>query len=330
MKREDLEQREAKLLSPYATKSVNSKGRLHSIAPCALRTDFQRDRDRIIHSKSFRRLKYKTQVFLPARGDHFRTRLTHTLEVAQIARTMARNLNLNEDLTEAIALGHDLGHTPFGHAGERELNRLLRPEHTFCHNVQSLRTVDFLEKDGKGLNLTWEVRDGIVNHTGPQKPATPEGKLVRFADRIAYVNHDIDDALRSGILAPQDIPKDYEKFLGNTHSSRINAMVSDVVNESEKQGMIVMSELGWASLDQLRNFLFDHLYRLPKVKEGEDKGCRIIDELFHYYEEYPELIPSHYQEESLALNIADYIAGMTDQYAVQQFEKIFIPNGFRF
>ena len=267
MKREDLEQREAKLLSSYATKSVNSKGRLHSIAPCALRTDFQRDRDRIIHSKSFRRLKYKTQVFLPARGDHFRTRLTHTLEVAQIARTMARNLNLNEDLTEAIALGHDLGHTPFGHAGERELNRLLRPEHTFCHNVQSLRTVDFLEKDGKGLNLTWEVRDGIVNHTGPQKPATPEGKLVRFADRIAYVNHDIDDALRSGILAPQDIPKDYEKFLGNTHSSRINAMVSDVVNESEKQGMIVMSELGWAALDQLRNFLFDHLYRLPKVKE---------------------------------------------------------------
>lgn len=330
MKREDLEQREAESLSPMATKSAESKGRLCPIAPCALRTDFQRDRDRIIHSKSFRRLKYKTQVFLPARGDHFRTRLTHTLEVAQIARTMARNLNLNEDLTEAIALGHDLGHTPFGHAGERELHRLLQPEHSFHHNEQSLRTVDFLEKDGQGLNLTWEVRDGIVNHTGEHLPATPEGQLVRFADRIAYVNHDIDDALRSGILAPEDIPKDYIDFLGDTHSSRINAMVGDVVSESEHTNTITMSSLGWEALNQLRSFLFEHLYRLPKVREGEDKGCRIIDELFYFYESHPSLIPDHYQDPSLQRNIADYIAGMTDQYAVQQFEKIFIPNGFHF
>lgn len=328
MKREDLEQREFALLSPMATKSVESKGRLRPIAPCALRTDFQRDRDRIIHSKSFRRLKYKTQVFLPTRGDHFRTRLTHTLEVAQIARTMARSLNLNEDLTEAIALGHDLGHTPFGHAGERELHRLLQPKEKFHHNIQSLRIVDFLEKDGEGLNLTWEVRDGILNHTGPNEPATPEGKLVRFADRIAYVNHDIDDALRSGILSESDLLKEHIDFLGKTHSSRINALVGAVINESEQQEKITMSAEGWKALDHMRTFLFEHLYTLPQVQEGEDKGCRIIDELFAYYEKNSGLIPDHYREESQTLNIADYIAGMTDQYAVRQFETIFIPHGF--
>lgn len=329
MKREDLEKREELTLSPYAAKSALSRGRLTAIPPCPLRTDFQRDRDRIIHSKSFRRLKYKTQVFLPGGGDHFRTRLTHTLEVAQIGRTIARGLNLNEDLTEAIGLGHDLGHTPFGHAGERMIDSLLKPEGTFRHNEQSLRIVDLLE-DGKGLNLTEEVRDGILHHTGDVLPFTLEGRIIRFADRIAYVNHDIDDALRSGYLKPEDLPRDYVDFLGETHSSRINALVTDIIEISEGKNDVLQSFTGEAALASLRSFLFTHLYALPEIKEEEEKGCGILKALFLYYEAHPDLIPNTMPEEPLKILVKDYVAGMTDKFAEETYIELFIPKSCRF
>ncbi|HMM06951.1 MAG TPA: deoxyguanosinetriphosphate triphosphohydrolase [Clostridiales bacterium] len=329
MKREDLEKREEQMLSPYAAKSASSRGRLTAVPPCPLRTEFQRDRDRIIHSKSFRRLKYKTQVFLPGGSDHYRTRLTHTLEVAQIGRTIARGLNLNEDLTEAIGLGHDLGHTPFGHAGERLIDSLVRPEYTFRHNEQSLRIVDVLE-DGKGLNLTEEVRDGILRHTGDEPPFTLEGQVICFADRIAYVNHDIDDALRSGFLAEEDLPGDYLDFLGKTHSSRINALVSDIIETSEGKAYVRQSDTGSAALQQLRSFLFDHLYRLPQVREEEEKGCGILKALFLYYEDHPEQIPSTTPKGPLKIRVKDYVAGMTDKFAEETYLELFIPKSCRF
>ena len=329
LKREDLERREAEMLSPLAAKSAESRGRLHPTEPCPLRTAFQRDRDRIIHSKSFRRLKYKTQVFLPGGGDHYRTRLTHTLEVAQIGRTIARGLNLNEDLTEAIGLGHDLGHTPFGHAGERMLDRLLAPEHHFRHNEQSLRVVDALE-DGKGLNLTEEVRDGILRHTGDVLPFTLEGQVIRFADRIAYVNHDIDDAVRIGLLKPESLPDTYAGFLGDTHGSRIDALVGDVIAASDGKGEITQSETGRAALGELRTFLFEHLYRLPVVASEEEKGCHILKALFEYYMNHEEEIPNTIPLSPLPLRVKDYVAGMTDKFAEERYKEIFIPSGFHF
>ena len=329
MTREDLERRELDILSPLAAKSVQSRGRLFPAEPCPLRTDFQRDRDRIIHSKSFRRLKYKTQVFLPGGGDHYRTRLTHTLEVAQIGRTIARGLALNEDLTEAVGLGHDLGHTPFGHAGERMLDSLLRPEYHFRHNEQSLRIVDALE-NGKGLNLTKEVRDGILHHTGETLPFTLEGQIIRFADRIAYVNHDIDDALRIGLLKPEDIPKTHLSFLGTTHGSRIDALVGDVIAESDGKERIAQSAEGEAALEELRAYLFEHLYSLPQIASEEEKGCHILKALFEYYCDHEEEIPASIPEGPLPLRVRDYVAGMTDKFAEERYKEIFIPTGFHF
>lgn len=329
MKREDLEQREKEILSPFAAKSAESRGRRFPAEPCPLRTCFQRDRDRIIHSKSFRRLKYKTQVFLPGGGDHFRTRLTHTLEVAQIGRTIARGLNLNEDLTEAIGLGHDLGHTPFGHAGERMLHELMQPEYEFHHNEQSLRIVDVLE-NGKGLNLTEEVRDGILHHTGEQLPYTLEGRIIRFADRIAYVNHDIDDALRSGLLKPEELPDAYTDFYGSSHGSRINALVYDIIEASEGKNEIRQSPTGEAALNTLRDFLFQHLYSREAIRQEEEKGCGLLKALFLYYMDHPQYLPPSIPENDLKIRVKDYIAGMTDKFAEETYKEIFIPKSFHF
>lgn len=329
MKRQDLEKRESEMLSPFAAKSALSRGRLKPITPCSYRTDFQRDRDRIIHSKSFRRLKYKTQVFLPGGGDHYRTRLTHTLEVAQIGRTIARGLNLNEDLTEAIGLGHDLGHTPFGHAGERMLDELLRPEFHFRHNEQSLRIVDLLEGE-KGMNLTEEVRDGILHHTGETLPFTLEGQIIRFADRIAYVNHDIDDALRIGLLRTEHLPTAYVDFLGSTHGTRIDALVADIIETSEGRDAVEQSPLGKAALDDLRNFLFENLYSLAEVRTEEDKGCNILKALFLYYMDHPEDLPEGIPQGPLKIRVKDYVAGMTDKFAEETYKDLFIPKGFHF
>ncbi len=329
MTREDLEQREQDILSPLAAKSAQSRGRLSPAQPCPLRTDFQRDRDRIIHSKSFRRLKYKTQVFLPGGGDHYRTRLTHTLEVAQIGRTIARGLNLNEDLTEAIGLGHDLGHTPFGHAGERMLDSLLQPDYHFRHNEQSLRIVDALE-NGKGLNLTEEVRDGILHHTGETLPFTLEGQIIRFADRIAYVNHDIDDALRIGLLKQEDIPRTHDAFLGTTHGSRIDALVGDIIAASDGKEAIAQSPEGEAALAELRAYLFEHLYSLDQIASEEEKGCHILKALFEYYSVHEKEIPGSIPDGPLPLRVRDYVAGMTDKFAEERYKEIFIPTGFHF
>lgn len=327
MRREDWEQQELAILSPRAAFSARSEGRLRPLPPCSYRTAFQRDRDRIIHSKGFRRLKYKTQVFLPARGDHFRTRLTHTLEVAQIARTAARGLRLNEDLTEAIALGHDLGHTPFGHSGERALAELMAPAHHFRHNEQSLRLVDLLENEGQGLNLTLEVRDGILHHTGDVLPRTLEGQLVRFADRIAYVNHDIDDALRSGLLTAADLPPEPLRLLGASHGERINTLVASLIEHNGERDIIAMEEEIWQALDALRDFLFARLYRQEEVLAQEVKAHKIVTALFHHYEENPNLLPAYYEDEEPVIRIKDYIAGMTDQYAIKQFMALVIPSG---
>ncbi|MBQ1251750.1 MAG: deoxyguanosinetriphosphate triphosphohydrolase [Firmicutes bacterium] len=329
MKREDFEHRELLILSPYAAKSIESRGRRFPTEPCPLRTEFQRDRDRIIHSKSFRRLKYKTQVFLPGGGDHFRTRLTHTLEVAQIGRTMARGLGLNEDLTEAIGLGHDLGHTPFGHAGERMIDSLMRPEYEFHHNEQSLRIVDVLEA-GKGMNLTEEVRDGIIHHTGDVLPFTLEGRVIRFADRIAYVNHDIDDAIRIGLLKKEDLPTTYRDFLGESHGSRINALVMDIIDASQGICDVRQSPLGEAALTEMRTFLFDHLYTLDTVRAEEEKGCHILESLFRYYMEHPSEIPESIPDGPLKVRVKDYVAGMTDKFASESYKDLFIPKDFHF
>lgn len=318
---------EYSILSQFAAKSRETKGRRFCIEPCDMRTEFQRDRDRILHCKSFRRLKHKTQVFLSPEGDHYRTRLTHTLEVSQIARTISRCLRLNEDLTEAIALGHDLGHTPFGHAGERVLDELTGH---FEHNEQSLRVVDVLE-GGSGLNLTHEVRDGILNHKKGLEPCTLEGKVVNFADRIAYVNHDIDDALRAGILC--DLPRDYIEAFGKTHGERIDAMIGDVVLSSDDKDDILMSPNKEKLFDNLRLFLFENVYLGSAAKSEEAKSEQIIRLMFSHFFEKPDDMGAtsmmRLLEFGLPQTITDYIAGMTDRYAVKVFEDIYIPKGWK-
>ena len=328
--RQYFERLEEETLSSYATLSKNTRGREIPIEPCQIRTAFIRDRDRILHSKSFRRLKHKTQVFLSPQGDHYRTRLTHTLEVSQIARTISRALRLNEDLTEAISMGHDLGHTPFGHSGEDVLDELL--PNGFEHNVQSLRVVEKLENDGEGLNLTFEVRDGILHHKKNGTPATLEGYVVSLADRIAYINHDIDDAIRAGVLKESDLPQECVRVLGNSHGKRINTMILDVVEQSAGKPRVCMSERMYAQFDALRDFMFDNVYKNPKAKSEEEKAKRVINELFEYYLAHIELLTGEYAK-YLAIDgkeraVADYIAGMTDNYAVSEYMRIFVPKAW--
>jgi dGTPase len=318
---------EKEQLSPYAALSRATKGRAVDEEPCAVRTAYQRDRDRIIHSKSFRRLKQKTQVFISPSGDHYRTRLTHTLEVAQISRTIAKALRLNEDLTEAIALGHDLGHTPFGHAGEEALNEILQEFGlTFRHNEQSLRVVEILEP----MNLTWEVKDGILHHTGQQDPATLEGCIVKIADRIAYINHDIDDALRGGILKPQDLPAGCIKILGDRHNARINTMVMDMIKSSWESPKIQMTPEVREAMNDIRDFLFARVYVGSEAKTEEAKAKQILRSLFYYYFENPDLLPRDLVDREpqgkLARIACDYVAGMTDTYALKDYTKRFLPK----
>lgn len=328
--REKIEKREEKFLSPFAVLSKNSAGRARSEEPCELRTEFQRDRDRIIHSKAFRRLKHKTQVFLSPEGDHYRTRLTHTLEVAQIARTVSRALNLNEDLTEAIALGHDLGHTPFGHGGERTIDALCPGG--FRHNEQSLRVVNVLERKG-GLNLTAEVRDGILCHTGDKLPQTLEGKIIRFADKIAYINHDIDDAVRGGVIQNSDIPKRFSKVLGSSHSVRINSMIKGIIRGSEGKNDIEMDEEVFEAMMGLRKYMFENVYLNDYAKNEEKKAFNVIKSLFNLFLESPELIPegisSISSSEDNMIIVRDYVAGMTDRYALSLYDKFFVPRTWR-
>ena len=321
------EELERKILSPHASLSSASRGRAREEEECGVRTSFQRDRDRIIHSKSFRRLKHKTQVFTIPEGDHYRTRLTHTLEVAQIARTVARALRLNEDLAEAVALGHDLGHTPFGHAGEEALNEVFEPG--FKHNEQSLRVVDVLE-GGRGLNLTWEVRDGILNHTGSVTPATLEAQIVKISDRVAYINHDIDDAIRGGVLAIEQLPEECLEVLGREHRKRINTMVLDLIQTNwEEPAVIKMSPAVQAATDALRNFLFKNVYIGSEAKREEAKARHVVQRLFRHFQENPEALPGEYLHRALTGDIdravCDYIAGMTDRFAIRVYEKYFLP-----
>lgn len=328
--RQYFERLESETLSVYATLSKNTRGRETPIEPCQIRTEFIRDRDRILHSKSFRRLKHKTQVFLSPQGDHYRTRLTHTLEVSQIARTISRALRLNEDLTEAISMGHDLGHTPFGHSGEDVLDALLPGG--FEHNVQSLRVVEKLENDGAGLNLTFEVRDGILHHKKSGTPATLEGVVVSLADRIAYINHDIDDAIRAGVLKESDLPDACIRVLGNSHGKRINTMILDVVEQSAGKPRVCMSERMYEQFDALRDFMFDNVYKNPKAKSEEEKAKRVINELFEYYLAHIELLTGEYakylETDGKERAVADYIAGMTDNYAVSEYMRIFVPKSW--
>lgn len=331
--RENYETFQNSYLSEYACRCSDTKGRKIEEEKCTIRTDFQRDRDRILHSKAFRRLKHKTQVFLAPQGDHFRTRLTHTLEVSQIARTIARALRLNEDLVEAISLGHDLGHTPFGHAGESALNEKCKDFGGFKHYKQSLRVVDVLEKrNGRfGLNLCEEVRDGILNHSGQNEAFTLEGKLVKFADRIAYINHDIDDAIRAGILSEKDIPKDLIEILGDSHSKRINTLITDILNESYGQNHIAMSKEIGEAMEALRAFMFKEVYFNPITTKEHDKAKNIISMLYDYYVEHPEKLPDNIKEIDASLNqqICDYIAGMSDIYAINEFNKIYVPQTWK-
>ncbi len=336
--RELYEQQESELLAENAKLSKDTKGRAKPIEPCPLRTCYQRDRDRIIHSKAFRRLINKTQVFLAPEGDHYRTRLTHTLEVSQISRTIARALRLNEDLTEAIALGHDLGHTPFGHVGEQAIDEIFKelkdtgtggvPGY-FRHNEQSLRVVDVIEYDGKGLNLTWEVRDGIRNHTGDKDPETMEGKIVKVADRIAYINHDIDDAARAGILNIADIPDKLTHVLGKYHGVRINNMVYNLVEYSRGKNEVSMSPDFMEAMLELREFLFEQVYLGSAAKSENDKAKNVIRSLFLWFLKNPGLLPPEFHaksEEELPVRVCDYVAGMTDRYAIKTFEDYFIPQ----
>jgi len=329
--REGLEQREYQILSPLAAKSADSAGRVAPEEKCLIRTDFQRDRDRIIHSKAFRRLMHKTQVFLAPEGDHFRTRLTHTIEVSQIARTIARGLALNEDLTEAIAMGHDLGHTPFGHNGESVLGQ--KHPGGFKHNEQSLRVVDVLEgrkgEKERGLNLTLEVRDGICHHTGNTLPMTLEGQTVKISDRIAYINHDIDDALRSGVISESDLPKECLEVLGHDHRSRIDTLVKDLMVNSEGKAKISLSDLCASHMEKLRNFMFQCVYHNNNVKKHEDlmKVEKIIVGLYDYFVAHPEDIPEERRYMTCEFGIyevvKDHIAGMTDRYAMNLYHKLF-------
>lgn len=320
--------REEQYLSPYAFLTKNTKGREYPLAPCRNRTAFQRDRDRILHCKSFRRLMHKTQVFFSPRDEHYRTRMTHTLEVTQVARIIARALRLNEDLAEAIALGHDLGHTPFGHAGEMAMQKCYSPD--FTHYKQSLRVVEQLENDGKGLNLTYEVRDGIVNHTGDCMASTLEGVIVKFADRIAYINHDIDDACRAGILTPDDIPAELSQVLGHSHSARINTMVSSVIEGSEGRNTIEMAPDVWEATMELRDFMKRNVYTDSIAKAEEEKAKDLLISLYHYYLENPAQMPALYvsniERDGLERCVCDYVCGMTDRYAIAAYEDLFIPK----
>ena len=328
--RQYYERMEEETLSPYATLARKTRGRETLVEPCQIRTDFIRDRDRILHSKSFRRLKHKTQVFLSPQGDHYRTRLTHTLEVSQIARTISRALRLNEDLTEAISMGHDLGHTPFGHSGEDVLDALLPGG--FEHNEQSLRVVEKLENDGEGLNLTFEVRDGILNHKQSGNPATLEGAVVSLADRIAYINHDIDDAIRAGVLTERDLPEACVRVLGNSHGKRINSLILDVVQQSAGKPFVKMSERMYEQFDALRDFMFDNVYKNSKAKSEEEKAKRVIMELFYYYLAHIDLLTGEYakylETDGKERAVADYIAGMTDNYAIAEYVRIFVPKSW--
>lgn len=327
--RERQEALERDTLSDRATLSAASKGRERDEPPHPIRTAFQRDRDRIVHSKAFRRLKHKTQVFIAPEGDHYRVRLTHTLEVSQIARTIARALRLNEDLTEAIALGHDLGHTPFGHLGEQALSPFLgRP---FRHSEQSLRVVDHLERDGRGLNLTWEVRDGIINHTWAMpEPATMEAQVVRFADRLGYVNHDIDDAIRAGLITEGDLPAEVTDVLGRDHSARIETLVSDIVETTGDGPEVRMSQPVFAALDRLRDFMFERVYLREEAAREQDKAIGVIRALFQHYLKHPGEVPEEYAGApgSDADRVADHIAGMTDRFALTTYERLFLPQGW--
>lgn len=332
--REQLERREVEYLSPYASLSSKSKGRKRPEEECDIRPVYQRDRDRILHCKSFRRLKQKTQVFLLPKGDHYRTRLTHTLEVSQNARTIAKALRLNEDLAEAIALGHDLGHTPFGHAGERALNAVCPSG--FRHNEQSVRVVEYLEKQGEGLNLTWEVRDGIRNHKTSGTPHTLEGQIVQLSDKIAYINHDIDDAIRGGILKEEDIPQEYRRILGPTTRVRLDTMIHNVIINSMDQPEIRMSPEIRKAVMGLRKFLFEHVYENPVAKGEESKAINMITNLYEYYIRHEELLPEQSRVDvekgktSLEQTVCDYIAGMTDTYAVKKFEEYFVPESWKY
>ncbi len=317
------------ILSEYACRSDQSRGRKVYEKPCDFRTDFQRDRDRIIHCNAFRRLKHKTQVFLIPLGDHYRTRLTHTLEVSQISRTVACALGLNEDLTEAIALGHDLGHTPFGHDGERVLDKLLPGG--FQHNLQSRRVVELLEKDGKGLNLTYEVVDGIVGHRGSSAlPCTREGTVVRFCDKIAYINHDIEDAIRGGVITQEELPEFPIKVLGATKSERITSLVRSLVENSGD--VIKMDEVTRKAHDELRSFMFSRVYRAALTISEKDKAAHIIEYLFEYFLKNKDKLPPLYlkiaERDGLEIAVGDFISGMTDEYAVDYFKSLCIPNGW--
>lgn len=332
MIREQLEKWEQEYLSPYAALSMNTKGRDREEEQCDIRPVFQRDRDRILHCKSFRRLKDKTQVFLTPKGDHYRTRLTHTLEVSQNARTIAKALRLNEDLVEAIALGHDLGHTPFGHAGERALNKVYPLG--FKHSEQSVRTVEILEKNGMGLNLTWEVRDGIRNHQTEGMPATLEGKIVRFSDKIAYIHHDMDDALRAGILTEADVPKEIGEVIGFTTGERLDHFIHDLVTNSYGKEDIQMSEPVAEAMRKLRKFMFERVYINPEAKSEEGKAEMLVASLYDYYIKHLELLPREYlwlmekKGEPKERIVCDYVGAMTDRFAIAKYEEIFIPRSW--
>ena len=331
--REELERQEHEHLDKRAAFADESRGRLHPEEPRIddVRTVFQRDTDKIIHSKAFRRLMHKTQVFLRPEGDHYRTRMTHTIEVSRIARTIAKALNLNEDLAEAVAMGHDLGHTPFGHAGEVALTEATGQP--FRHNEQSLRVVDILENGGEGLNLTYEVRMGILGHTGNRIPETLEGQIVRWADRYAYVNHDIDDAVRAGILDNTDIPRSIARVLGNTHSQRINSLVCDTITTSREAGMICLSPQVEKALNDLREFMFQNVYRNPVAKGQEVKARGMLKRMYEYYYNHPEALPEDFQPQlsfdGMERTVCDYIAGMTDNYSLDKYTELFIPAGWQ-
>ncbi len=328
--REELERREEMDLSPLACLSSQSKGRERPEEPCPVRTCFQRDTDRIVHCKAFRRLKHKTQVFLRPQGDHYRTRMTHTLEVVRVARTISRGLGLNEDLAEAAALGHDLGHTPFGHAGERLLNEIMPGG--FRHYEQSLRVADRLENGGEGLNLTYEVRRGILCHSGGEQAETMEGRAVRIADKIAYLSADIDDALRGGVIYPLDIPAQVGQVLGMSHSQRINTLVSDIIETSRGKGDILQSAEKKAAMSLLREFMFESVYLNPVAKGEEGKAQELIRRLFEHYLDHLDRLPQEYQDireaEGKERAVCDYIAGMTDAYAVERYQELFIPKAW--
>lgn len=331
--REMLEKMEEDCLSPYAALSRNTQGRDRPEALCDMRPEYQRDRDRILHCKSFRRLKHKTQVFLAPEGDHYRTRLTHTLEVSQIARTIAKTLRLNESLTEAIALGHDLGHTPFGHSGEYVLNRIC--EEGFVHAVQSVRVVEVLEKDGQGLNLTKEVRDGILNHRTSGHPSTLEGAIVRLSDKIAYINHDIDDAIRARIFTEKDLPREFTRVLGESVRDRLNIMIHDVIAQSMDRPEIRMSADVEKAMQGLRVWMFANVYSGSVAKSEEKKAQQLIETLYTYYYRHADELPDEYQRlmsergEKKSRVVCDYIAGMSDSYAIDRFEELFVPKAWK-